>query len=105
MTTPPPSEREPLAGRQGRLGDQPVYHVVHDVGGRWAVQRDGAVGFITRTDTLDEALALARKLAAAGGVGHVIVHRPDGSLQTAYQVGDELETKDGLTVYPATGDS
>ena len=84
------------------MADHAVYHVVCDVGGRWGVQRDGAIGFITRTDTLYEAMVLARKLAAAGGSGHVLVHRPDGSIETAYPCGPELRTRNGLTIYPAT---
>ena len=69
-----------------------VYHVVHDKSSeRWRIEREGAERATRRVDTKSEAISVARRLAEGGelGLGQVIVHRADGSIEKEYTYGND----------------
>jgi hypothetical protein len=65
-----------------------VYHVSAESKGRWKIIADDAPPLFVTTER--EALAKAREWAAvADGQSHIVIHRPDGSVEEEHSYGME----------------
>lgn len=62
---------------------QTVYHVVPSEG-RWAVKREGADRASRVAEEQDEAVAAAEQLARNQAPGRVVVHGPNGLIQSVH---------------------
>lgn len=72
------------------MSDRLAYHVLPQGTGGWLVQRDGADRPVSAHVTKGQAVAKAERLVAADPDGRVILHRPDGTVQTEWTPGDGL---------------
>ena len=67
-----------------------VYRVMYDRNlPSWMIQMEGRERPLTRTTAKAEAVELALKLARSAELGHVLVHREDGSVETEHTYGED----------------
>ncbi len=66
------------------MSDRLAYHVLPQGTGGWLVKRHGARRPVSVHVTKGQAVAKAERLVAADPSGRVIVHRPDGTVQTEW---------------------
>lgn len=82
---------EELTRKVDAAADAPartVYHLTPAENG-WAVKLEGVDRPVSTRGTKDEALAAARELAQKHEPSQLVVHRLDGTIQTAYTYGGE----------------
>ena len=74
--------------------DRKTYHVEHEEG-EWKVEAEHARRASGVFETKAEAIDRARELAKAQGLGQVIVHKRDGTIQTEWTYGEDPEKYPG----------
>jgi poly(hydroxyalkanoate) granule-associated protein len=68
-----------------------VFHVVANAGGEgWKVEAEGAAAPVAVFGTKDEALSAAREIAKKAEPSQVVVYRLDGTVQTQFGYGEEV---------------
>lgn len=72
-----------------------VYHVLPSSDGDWKVKENGSERAVKILERKTDALNLAKELAKNAGLGQVIIHKSDGSIQTEYTYGQDSEKTKG----------
>jgi Uncharacterized protein conserved in bacteria (DUF2188) len=70
------------------MTDRAVYHVTPYVNG-WQVKPEGENHRELLVDNKDNAVDQAREMAKSSGLGQVIVHKRDGTIETEYTYGND----------------
>lgn len=71
-----------------------VYHITpHE--GDWKVKLEGAERANKILEDKVDAVALAKELAKSAGLGQVIIHKADGTIQTEFTYGKDPEKTKG----------
>ena len=71
-----------------------IYHVTPD-GGDWKVKERGAERAVKILEDKSDAIRLAKDLAQSAGLGQVIIHKSDGTIQTEHTYGKDPEKYPG----------
>ena len=75
------------------MASRSVYHVTPYVNG-WQVKGEGNDARELLVDNKDNAVAQAKEMAKADGLGQVIVHKRDGTIEGEFTYGDDpVESK------------
>lgn len=72
-----------------------VYHVTPTDDGDWKVKERGADRAVKIVEDKSDALDFAKELAKNAGLGQVIVHGKDGTIQTEHTYGKDPEKYKG----------
>lgn len=76
------------------MSERTVYHVLPKEDG-WRVAREGAERAASVHETKDAAITRGRELAGGDGLGQLIVHRRDGTIETEYTYGEDPYPPEG----------
>lgn len=71
-----------------------IYHVTPDEGD-WKVKESGAERAVKILEDKSDAVQLAKDLAKSAGLGQVIIHKSDGTIQTEHTYGQDPEKYPG----------
>ncbi|OGZ69170.1 MAG: hypothetical protein A3C50_02045 [Candidatus Staskawiczbacteria bacterium RIFCSPHIGHO2_02_FULL_43_16] len=71
-----------------------TYHVTPD-DGDWKVKERGAERAVKVLEDKSDAVQLAKDLAKSAGLGQVIIHKSDGTIQTEHTYGRDPEKYPG----------
>lgn len=71
-----------------------IYHVTPD-GNDWKVKERGAERAVKILEDKSDAVELAKDLAQSAGLGQVIIHKSDGTIQTEHTYGKDPEKYPG----------
>ena len=68
--------------------DRQVYHVIAEKGKGWKVEKEGSEQALTRAGNKDDAISAGRRLAKSAGLGQLIIHRLDGTIEQEFTYGE-----------------
>jgi hypothetical protein len=77
------------------MSERKVFHVVPGRDGGWEVKLENAERAESSHETKDPAVSDARDRARSHGLGQVIVHKQDGTIQTEYTYGQDPHPPEG----------
>jgi len=77
------------------MAKRKVYHVTTAGDGGWKVKAEEARRASSTHGKKAEALGRARELAKGHGLGQVIVHKEDGTIETEYTYGQDPYPPEG----------
>jgi len=64
------------------MSKRKTYHVTPNTDGGWKVKEENASRALSTNDTKADAINRAKEVAKNQGLGQVVIHKQDGTIQT-----------------------